>query len=211
MTLDILMGEGPKRDAVLHERRCVALYRRQGGNLGEGVQLAGELIDSGKALQVLGNAAHCEQSAGGGGMNILDQLADYARQRVEAAKQQRAAAGLRQQGPLYGKGRRSPLRKLKTVRAFLYLRVQKGVPLQRADRPRVSLSANRQGIRSSRGRRHLRADRTQMVSRGQPVFAGDCRGRCPFPVCARILPWTNICSMRPRCWGPRRRCLSAPF
>ena len=54
MTLAILHGEkGPKRDAVLLNAGAALYIGGKAGTMGEGVQLAGELLDSGKALQVL--------------------------------------------------------------------------------------------------------------------------------------------------------------
>lgn len=54
MTLAILHGEnGPKRDAVLLNAGASLYIGGKAETMGEGVQLAGELLDSGKALQVL--------------------------------------------------------------------------------------------------------------------------------------------------------------
>ena len=54
MTLAILHGEkGPKRDAVLLNAGAALYIGGKADTMGEGVQLAGELLDSGKALQVL--------------------------------------------------------------------------------------------------------------------------------------------------------------
>ena len=54
MTLAILHGEkGPKRDAVLLNAGASLYIGGKAETMGQGVQLAGELLDSGKALQVL--------------------------------------------------------------------------------------------------------------------------------------------------------------
>lgn len=54
MTLAILYGEkGPKRDAVLLNAGASLYIGGKAETMGQGVQLAGELLDSGKALQVL--------------------------------------------------------------------------------------------------------------------------------------------------------------
>ena len=54
MTLAILHGEkGPKRDAVLLNAGASLYIGGKADTMGQGVQLAGELLDSGKALQVL--------------------------------------------------------------------------------------------------------------------------------------------------------------
>jgi anthranilate phosphoribosyltransferase len=54
MTLDILKGEkGPKRDIVLLNSAAAIMAGGKAANLVEGIQLAAESIDSGKALEKL--------------------------------------------------------------------------------------------------------------------------------------------------------------
>ena len=54
ITLDILEGKkGPKRDAVLMNAGAALYIGGRAGGLADGIRLAGELIDAGKALKVL--------------------------------------------------------------------------------------------------------------------------------------------------------------
>ncbi len=54
ITLDILEGKkGPKRDAVLMNAGAALTIGGRAGSLADGIRLAGELIDAGKALEVL--------------------------------------------------------------------------------------------------------------------------------------------------------------
>jgi len=54
ITLDILKGEkGPRRDIVLLNSAAVIMAGGKAANLIEGIQVAAESIDSGKALEKL--------------------------------------------------------------------------------------------------------------------------------------------------------------
>jgi anthranilate phosphoribosyltransferase len=63
ITLDILQGKkGPKRDVILLNSAAAFLVEDKVESLREGVQLAEELIDSGKAMQKLEELINCSNS-----------------------------------------------------------------------------------------------------------------------------------------------------
>lgn len=88
ITLAILKGEkGPKRNAVLLNAGAALYIGEKADSIKAGIALAEELIDSGKALDTLQKLIEGKQSWGGVCMTILEQLAGYARERTEKAKQ----------------------------------------------------------------------------------------------------------------------------
>jgi anthranilate phosphoribosyltransferase len=63
ITLDILKGKkGPKRDVILLNSAAAFLVENKVESLEEGVKLAAELIDSGKAMQKLEDLIECSNS-----------------------------------------------------------------------------------------------------------------------------------------------------
>ena len=103
ITLAILKGEkGPKRNAVLLNAGAALYIGEKADSIKAGIALAEELIDSGKALDTLQKLI--EGSNRGEGMTILEQLAGYARERTEKAKQKRPLSTLRQQAFSMPKG-----------------------------------------------------------------------------------------------------------
>ncbi len=88
ITLAILNGEkGHKRNAVLMNAGAALYIGGKAESMAEGINLAAELIDSGKALATLKQTDRSQQPAGGRGMTILDQLAEHAGERVSEAKE----------------------------------------------------------------------------------------------------------------------------
>ena len=146
ITRAILAGEkGPKRDAVLLNAGASLYIGGKAENMADGIALAAQLIDSGKAAAV------------------LEKFIEVSNRPEETA------AGA---GPADG---RLPLRKSAgKAGPCLHLRVQKGVALQRAHRTGFSVPANRQGIRGRRGGRHFGADRTEVVPRQRHLFKRNC-------------------------------------
>lgn len=62
ITLDILRGKkGPKRDVVLLNAAAAFLVQEKVENLAEGVELAAEIIDSGKAMKKLEELIECSR------------------------------------------------------------------------------------------------------------------------------------------------------
>lgn len=96
--MNILKGEqGHKRNAVLLNAGAALYIGGKAETMKDGVALAAELIDSGKALKTLERLIEVSNRPGGRGMNILDQLADYARERVARDKAQVALETLKAQ------------------------------------------------------------------------------------------------------------------
>ena len=105
ITLAILKGEKGIREmpyCSMPERRFISAKKRD--SIKAGISLAEELIDSGKALGYAAKADRRKQSWGGVCMTILEQLAGYARERTEKAKQKRPLSTLRQQAFSMPKG-----------------------------------------------------------------------------------------------------------
>ena len=104
ITLAILKGEkGPKRNAVLLNAGAALYIGEKADSIKAGIALAEELIDSGKALDTLQKLIE-GSNRGEGCMTILEQLAGYARERTEKAKQKRPLSTLRQQAFSMPKG-----------------------------------------------------------------------------------------------------------
>ena len=92
------MGEkGHKRNAVLMNAGAALYIGGKVESMAEGINLAAELIDSGKALCNIKAADRSQQPAGGRGMTILDQLAEHAGERVSEAKRKISPKDLKQQ------------------------------------------------------------------------------------------------------------------
>lgn len=103
-------------------------------------------------------------------MNILDQLAAHARQRVETAKQQLPPAEVKRQAlALPMGGFRFEKALAKPGLAFI-CECKKASPLQRAHRAGLPISANCEGVPGRRGGRHFGADRTEVVPRQRRLF-----------------------------------------
>ena len=92
-------------------------------------------------MTAAGMGAQAEKGKRPGGGTILDRLTDHARERVEEAKRRQPLAEIRQRASDMPKGNF-----VKKIGHRLYLRVQKGVSVQRADRAGVPLSFDRPGI-----------------------------------------------------------------
>ena len=85
---DILGGQkGNKRNAVLMNAGASLYIGGKADSMKEGIELAAEIIDSGKALETLDKLIEVStQNRKGKAMNILDQLAEYSRLRVAEDK-----------------------------------------------------------------------------------------------------------------------------
>ena len=101
----------------MQERHCISEARQRAWQ--EGIDLAAELIDSGKALATLKTADRSQQPAGGRGMTILDQLAEHARERVSEAKRKISPKDLKQQALSMQKGSFAFEKALRKDRTFL--------------------------------------------------------------------------------------------
>ena len=85
ITRAILSGEkGHKRNAVLMNAGAALYIGGKAESMKDGIALAAELIDSGKALETLEQLHRRQQPRGGERMSILDELAAHARERVLA-------------------------------------------------------------------------------------------------------------------------------
>ena len=85
ITRAILSGEkGHKRNAVLMNAGAALYIGGKAESMKDGIALAAELIDSGKALETLERFKRRQQPRGGERMSILDELAAHARERVLA-------------------------------------------------------------------------------------------------------------------------------
>lgn len=102
-------------------------------------------------------------------MNILDQLAAHARQRVEAAKQQLPPAEVKRQALALPKGG-FRFEKALTKPGLAFICECKRHHLPRPHRTGLPVSANCEGVPGRRGGRHFGADRTEVVPRQRHLF-----------------------------------------
>lgn len=115
-------------------------------------------------------------------MTIIEQICDYARMRVDKAKQAVPLETLRQEAYALPKGDFAFEKALKKEGISFICECKPGIPLQRIDRVGFSLSGDRQGIRSGGSRLYFCIDRAKVVFRGGPLSAADCaRGFASMP------------------------------
>lgn len=98
-------------------------------------------------------------------MTILEELAEYARERTAKAKSEIPLDVIKRQALSLPKGEFAFENALRKPDISFICECKKSVSLERTHRSRFSVPANRKGVRSGRRGLYFRADRAEMVSR----------------------------------------------
>ena len=137
---------GAKRNAVLLNAGAALYIGEKADSMKDGVALAAELIDSGRAAAVLDRLAEVSNRPEVERMTILDQLASHARERVAASKSAVPLEELRRQALSLLKGDFGFEKALRKDGLSFICECKRASPSKGTHRPGVSLSANCTGL-----------------------------------------------------------------